>query len=63
MEKFQSLNDQELLLINGGSEKSYSIGYEIGRFLGAFTSNVINATVAFADGVREGVQAVKDLKI
>ncbi len=62
MGKLEILNDQELLLISGGSEESYSLGYKLSRFLGAFTSNALNAMDAFADGVREGVQAIKDLK-
>jgi hypothetical protein len=55
----KELNKSELLLINGGSKESYSLGYKIGSFFGAFTSNAIHAVDAFADGVREGVEAVK----
>jgi hypothetical protein len=38
------------------------LGYKIGSFLGAMTSNALNAMNAFADGVREGVKAVEILK-
>lgn len=62
MGKLEILNDRDLLLINGGSEESYSLGYKLGRFMGAFASNALNAMDAFADGVREGVQAIRDLK-
>jgi hypothetical protein len=62
MKNLFELNEKELLLISGGSEESYSLGFKIGEFLGAFTSNLIHAMDAFADGVREGVEAVKVLK-
>jgi len=62
MKNLRELTEQELLLINGGSEESYSWGYKIGNFLGAMTSNALNAMHAFAEGVREGIVAVKDLK-
>ncbi|EAZ79436.2 hypothetical protein [Algoriphagus machipongonensis] len=62
MKKFENLSQNELLIIHGGSEESYTLGYNIGYFLGAMTSNAVNAMVAFADGVKEGVQAIKDLK-
>ncbi len=62
MKQFEKLNGDDLLYINGGSEESYSWGYKIGSFLGAMTSNALNAMNAFADGVREGVKAVEILK-
>lgn len=62
MDKIRNLDENELLLINGGSEESYSFGYKIGEFLGAFTSNAIHAMDAFADGVREGIEAVRTLR-
>jgi len=58
----KDLNTSELLLINGGSEESYGLGYTIGSFFGRFTSNAIHAMDAFADGVREGVAAVGTLR-
>lgn len=58
----KDLKTNELLLINGGSEESYTLGYKIGNFFGRFTSNAIHAMDAFADGVREGIEAVKVLK-
>lgn len=62
LKKLEELTEKELLLISGGSEESYSWGYKIGNFLGSMTSNALNAMHAFADGIREGVAAVKDLK-
>lgn len=63
MEKFSYLNEKELVYINGGSDESYELGYSIGRFVGAFTANAANAFQAFANGVREGMQALKDLPL
>lgn len=63
MEKFSYLNEDEQVHINGGSEESYELGYSIGSFLGAFTANAAKAFKAFADGVREGMQALKDLPL
>lgn len=62
MKQFEDLNREELLYINGGSEESYSWGYKIGNFLGAMTSNALHAMDAFADGVREGIEAIRVLK-
>jgi hypothetical protein len=62
MNQFEELTEKELLFIYGGSEESYSWGYKIGNFLGAMTSNALNAMHAFAEGVREGVKAVETLK-
>lgn len=62
MKELEELNLEQLLHINGGSEESYSWGYKIGSFLGAMTSNALHAIDAFADGVREGIEATKELK-
>lgn len=62
MKQFEDLNREELLYTNGGSEESYSWGYKIGNFLGAMTSNALQAMDAFADGVREGIEAIRVLK-
>jgi len=35
MDKFKYITKEELLQINGGSQKSYETGYSIGHFVGS----------------------------
>ncbi|MEN2284461.1 hypothetical protein AAGF08_20115 [Algoriphagus sp. SE2] len=61
MEKLTHLNREELILINGGSEESYNLGYKIGNFVGSFTSNALNAMNAIVDGMKEAAEVISKI--
>jgi hypothetical protein len=47
--KLQNLNTEELLNINGGTQKSYDLGYEIGSHIRAGIETVGNIISWAAD--------------
>lgn len=62
MENFKELSKNDLILINGGSEESYQLGYKVGYFIGGFVSNTLHAMNALVEGIKEAAEVLDKIK-